>query len=68
MNFYAVTKKFEDMLLDLGYSSDWDYNYLCFYICGIKCFYVDFIKYCKEQEVKTKLEEIEKDFKNPDIL
>ena len=42
MNFYVITKKFEDVLLDLGYSRDWNYNYLCFYICGTKCFYIDY--------------------------
>lgn len=42
MNFYTVVKRFEDVLTNLGYYSDWSYQYLNFYICGIKCFYIDY--------------------------
>ena len=42
MNFYTVVKKFEDVLFELGYSRDWNYNYLCFYMGGTKCFYIDY--------------------------
>ena len=42
MNFYEITKKFEDVLLAMGYYHDWHYKYLCFYICDIQCFYIDY--------------------------
>lgn len=42
MNFYTVVKKFEDVLLDFGYNRDWGYHCLCFYLCGTKCFYIDY--------------------------
>lgn len=42
MNFYAVAKKFENVLLDFGYYRDWGYHCLCFYLCGTKCFYIDY--------------------------
>ena len=42
MNFYDITNKFNKLLLDMGYYRDWNYNYLCFYICNTKCFYIDY--------------------------
>jgi len=62
MNFYEITKKFEDVLLDLGYYRDWNYNYLCFYICNTKCFYIDYnhskfgYKNCVENDSFTEYE------------
>lgn len=45
MNFYTVVKKFEDVLIDLGYYNLWSGNNLCFFICGTKCFYIDYHNY-----------------------
>lgn len=42
MNFSHFARKFEDVLFGLGYHHDWGYHCLCFYICGIKCFYIDY--------------------------
>ena len=42
MNFSNVARRFEDVLFGFGYYHDWGYHCLYFYICGIKCFYIDY--------------------------
>ena len=56
MNFYTVVKKFEDVLLDLGYIRDWNYSCLCFYICNTRYFYIDYNN--KKFGYKNRLEDV----------